>query len=87
MDHYEELGVDRSARPEEIRQAYKRLVRMLHPDHCTDEQVRRLADLQMKRLNSVLRTLTNPQARAIYDGETFGSPAPQGASRPLPFAS
>ena len=37
MDHYEELGLDRSASPEEIRQAYKRLVRLLHPDRCSDE--------------------------------------------------
>src|SRR5580700_6302662 len=34
MDYYEELGIDRSASPEEIRQAYKHLVRLLHPDHC-----------------------------------------------------
>src|SRR5882724_7569788 len=77
MDHYEELGIGRTAAPDEIRQAYKRLVRLLHPDHCSDEQVRPLADLQMKRLNGVLRTLTNPAERAIYDRATFGDPAPQ----------
>ncbi len=67
MDHYEELGLDRLASPEEIRQAYKRLVRLLHPDRCSDEPVRQLAELQMKRLNGVLSLLTNPAERANYD--------------------
>jgi len=73
MDHYEELGLDRSASPEEIRQAYKRLVRLLHPDLCSDEPVRQLADLQMKRLNGMLAVLTNPAERANYDRALAGS--------------
>ena len=77
MDYYEELGVDRSASPEEIRQAYKHLVRLLHPDHCSDDAVRPLADLQMKRLNGLLRILTNPVEREIYDRTVFGSLPPQ----------
>jgi hypothetical protein len=52
---------------EEIRQAYKRLVRLLHPDHCGDEAVRKLADLQMMRLNALLATLANPVEREAYD--------------------
>ena len=44
MDYYEELGVDHSAPVSEIRQAYKRVVRLLHPDHCEEESLRRLAD-------------------------------------------
>jgi len=67
MDHYEELGLDRSASPEEIRQAYKRLARLLHPDLCSEEPARQLADLQMKRLNGVLAVLTSPVERANYD--------------------
>ena len=76
MDHYEELGLDRSASPEEIRQAYKRLVRLLHPDLCSDEPVRQLAELQMKRLNGVLAVLTNPAERANYDRRLARSRAP-----------
>jgi hypothetical protein len=83
MDYYEELGVDRSASPDEIRQAYKHLVRLLHPDHCSDRQVRPLAELQMKRLNGVLRVLTNPAEREIYDRTVSGRLFPQGSS-PMP---
>src|SRR5438874_8895151 len=67
MDYYAELGVDRTATPQEIRQAYRRLVRLVHPDHCDDEALRPLADQRMKRLNGILEALMDPAERARYD--------------------
>jgi hypothetical protein len=67
MDHYEELGLDRSASVGQVRQAYKQLARLLHPDQCQDAAVRRLADLQMKRLNQIVQTLSSSAARKSYD--------------------
>jgi hypothetical protein len=40
---------------------------LIHPDQCGDEATRRLADLQMKRLNGILEILTDAGARADYD--------------------
>ena len=67
MTYYEELGVPAEASREEIRQAYKRLVRLLHPDHCGDPATRVLAELQMRRLNGILEVLSHPGERANYD--------------------
>ena len=67
MDYYEELGLDRGASESEIRQAYRTLVRLLHPDHCGGAVESRLADLQMKRLNGMMALLADPVERARYD--------------------
>jgi hypothetical protein len=67
MDYYEELGLKRTATVQEIRQAYKVLARLVHPDVQANEPVRGMAERQMKRLNEILATLTNEQARREYD--------------------
>jgi hypothetical protein len=67
MTYYEELGLKPDATPEEIRSAYRSLVRLLHPDQQGDEHLRRLAEGQMRRLNAVHDTLTDPARRQQYD--------------------
>src|ERR1035437_2305299 len=86
MDHYEELGVSHTASPEEIRLAYKRLVKLLHPDHCGDDEVRRLAELQMIRLNAILAIISNPVERESYDRSLIPAP-PARQTLPTPSAS
>jgi DnaJ domain len=75
MTYYEELGLPADASREELRQAYKHLVRLLHPDQCTEDTTRHLADLQMKRLNGILSMLLDPERRAAYDRSLFAGPA------------
>jgi hypothetical protein len=67
MTYYEELGVAEGSSIAEIRHAYRRLVRLIHPDQCTDDATRCLAELQMKRLNGVLALLTDESHRTSYD--------------------
>ena len=54
MNYYEELGLSESSSVEEIHQAYKSLVRLLHPDRQREEQLRKIAELQLIRLNQIL---------------------------------
>lgn len=69
MSYYEELGVEPGASTEEIRRAYKRLTRLMHPDHQADPELRAAAERQMRRLNQIEEILTNPESRARYDHE------------------
>ncbi len=67
MTFYEELGVGTTASAEEIREAYKHLARLLHPDKLQNEAQRRVAECQMRRLNAVYETLSHLEQRRVYD--------------------
>ncbi|MBI4906677.1 MAG: DnaJ domain-containing protein [Acidobacteria bacterium] len=76
MTYYEELGVSPKASTEEIRKAYKRLARLLHPDKLQDKQARHVAECQMRRLNGVYETLSNEERRQAYDISLLPPPPP-----------
>lgn len=67
MTYYDELGVGPEATAEEIREAYKRLAKLLHPDTQQDERVRHVAACQMQRLNHVYETLSHADRRRLYN--------------------
>jgi hypothetical protein len=67
MNYYEELAVAQDASQEQIHQAYRLLVRLLHPDNQSDPKLKSAAERQMIRLNEVLATLTDPRKRRKYD--------------------
>jgi DnaJ domain len=62
-DYYAELGVTEEASTAELRQAYRRRARALHPDVNRDGH----ADEDMGRLNEAWRVLRNPRTRRRYD--------------------
>ena len=66
-DYYEELGLSRQASPEEIRRTYRNLAWLLHPDRCQDDDMRRVAESQLKRLNAIVAVLLDPEQRRRYD--------------------
>ena len=69
MNHYEELGIKPDADQEEIRKAHRRLVRLMHPDQHRDPAMKQLGEMQMRRLNSIVATLLDPERRREYDAQ------------------
>jgi hypothetical protein len=76
MNYYEELGIRPDADEEEIRKAHRRLVKLMHPDQHRDAGLKQLAETQMRRLNSIVATLLDPEERADYDDELRGVDLP-----------
>lgn len=62
-DHYETLGVSREATPEEIKKAYRRLARELHPDVNPSED----AAERFKDVTHAYDVLSDPEQRQRYD--------------------
>lgn len=67
MTYYEELGVRQDAPVEEIRQAYKTLARLLHPDGHVEPDLKPMAERQMQRLVEIVSVLSDPGKRSHYD--------------------
>ncbi len=65
FNYYETLGVAKTASPEEIKRAYRKLASQHHPDKGGDTA-------KFQQIEEAYRILSDPQKRAEYD-----NPAPQ----------
>jgi len=84
LNYYEQLGVASNASAEEIRDAYRALARMLHPDQQTDPHLKRIAEQQMRKLNPIYTVLSDPVRRRQYDEDLAEEFAPAIAMEPPP---
>jgi curved DNA-binding protein len=63
-DHYQTLGVPRTASADDIRKAYRELARKYHPDLHPDDEA---AQQKFKQVQSAFDVLNDPSKREMYD--------------------
>jgi molecular chaperone DnaJ len=78
-DLYAILGVASDASQDEIKKAYRRLARELHPDVNADPE----AERRFKEITAAYQTLSDPNRRRQYD--LFGAQGGQGVPDFFPF--
>ena len=63
-DYYKLLGVDKTAKPEQISKSFKKLARKYHPDLNPGDKK---AEEKFKEINEAYEVLKDPEKRKLYD--------------------
>ena len=82
-DYYQSLGLDKGASADQIKKAYRQLVRTYHPDVSKHQN----ADSKTKEINEAYGVLGDAEKRAAYDELGSGRRAGQPFTPPPNWAS
>ncbi|XP_020570841.1 dnaJ homolog subfamily B member 3-like [Phalaenopsis equestris] len=80
-DYYNILQVDRNAKDDDLKKAYRKLAMKWHPDKNPNNK--KEAEAKFKQISEAYEVLSDPQKRAVYDqygeeGLKGGVPPPSG---------
>ncbi|KAK8853843.1 hypothetical protein M9Y10_016386 [Tritrichomonas musculus] len=67
VDFYEVLGLKRGASVSQVKDAYRKMARIWHPDRYSDPVKKREAERKMKNINRAYDVLTDPEKKQLYD--------------------
>lgn len=65
VDYYDILQVDRNAKDDDLKKAYRKLAMKWHPDKNPNDKKK--AEAKFKQISEAYDVLSDPQKRAIYD--------------------
>jgi curved DNA-binding protein CbpA len=70
-NYYEILGINKNANDQDIIDAYRYKVNILHPDKLTgsSERIKSKAEDELRKVNQAYEVLSNPKKRQKYDKE------------------
>ena len=71
-EFYDLLGIKTDASPSEIRAAYRKKAREVHPDKV-EKSLRESAEKKFREISTAYQTLSDPQKRLRYDNSGIGS--------------
>lgn len=85
VDYYKILGVDKNAKDEDLKKAYRKLAMKWHPDKNPNNK--KEAEAKFKQISEAYDVLSDPEKRAVYDqygeeGLKGGVPPPGAAGGP-----
>ncbi|MQL93626.1 hypothetical protein Taro_026270 [Colocasia esculenta] len=65
VDYYKILGVDKNAKDDDLKKAYRKLAMKWHPDKNPNNK--KEAEAKFKEISEAYDVLSDPQKRAVYD--------------------